>query len=47
LKRTSAVGYQENDADVYAVGELAEEVRDIVIEYQVILNVPVIVWMHC
>ena len=35
LERTSAVGYQETDADVHTVGKLAEDVRDAVIEYQV------------
>ena len=35
LERTSAVGYKETDADVHTVGELAEDVRDAVIEYQV------------
>ena len=35
LERTSAVGYKENDADLHKVGELAEDVRDAVIEYQV------------
>ena len=34
MERTSTVGYQENDADVYAVGELAEDVRDAIIDYQ-------------
>ena len=35
LERTSAIGYKETDADENAVGELAEDVRDAVIEYQV------------
>lgn len=35
LERTSLIGYQENDADARAVGELAQDVRDAVIEYQV------------
>ena len=35
LERTSAVGYKETDADVHTVGELAEDVRDAVIEHQV------------
>jgi hypothetical protein len=35
LKRASTVEYQENDSDVHAVGELAEDVRDTIIEYQV------------
>ena len=35
MKRTSEVGYKENDTDAHAVGQLAEDVRDAVIEYQV------------
>ena len=34
-ERSSAVGYRENDADGHAVTELAEELRDVIIEYQV------------
>ena len=34
-ERASAVGYRENDADVQAVCELAENVRDAIIGYQV------------
>ena len=47
LERTSAVGYQETDADVNAVGELTEEVRDAVIEYQVSPNVLVAFGVLC
>lgn len=39
LERISAVGYKENDADGHAVGELAEDVRDAIIEYQVSHNI--------
>ena len=35
LERTDTVEYQENDTDAHVVGELAEDVRDAVIEYQV------------
>ena len=38
LERTSAVEYQENDADKHAISQLAEDVRDAVIEYQVRSN---------
>ena len=34
-ERVSAVGYKESDADRHAVSELAEELRDAIIEYQV------------
>ena len=34
MERTSAVGYKENETDVNAVRELAEDVRDAVMEYQ-------------
>ena len=46
-ERFSAAGYQENDADRRAVCELAEDLRDAVIEYQVgpdpstVHNIPV------
>ena len=46
LEQTSTAGYQENDADVNAVGELAEDARDAVIEYQVSPTRLVIVRMH-
>ena len=36
--RSSAAGYQENDADVGAVCELAENLRDAVLEYQVSID---------
>jgi len=32
---SSAAGYQENDADVHAVSELTENLRDAILEYQV------------
>ena len=35
MERTGAVGYKENDADVNVVCELADDVRDAVMEYQV------------
>ena len=41
-ERSSAVGYQENDADGHAISELAEELRDAVIEYQVGPDPPLI-----
>ena len=47
LERTSRVGYQENDADVHAVDELVEDVRDAAIEYQVGLDLLVTVRIHC
>jgi hypothetical protein len=45
--QTSEVGYKENDADVHMVGELAEDVRDTVIEYQVSYNLLITLRMHC
>jgi hypothetical protein len=39
-ERASAVGYQENEADRHAIGELAEELRDAIIEYQVGPDLP-------
>ena len=47
LKRTNTVGYQDNEADVHAVGELAEDVKDIIIEYQVSHNLLVTIKIHC
>ena len=47
LERTGIDGYQENDADARAVGQLAEDVRDAVFEYQVSLNIVVTVGVHC
>ena len=46
LEKTSGVGYEENDADVRAVDELAEDARDAVIEYQVCSNPPATVRMY-
>lgn len=34
-ERSSTTGYQENDADGHTASELAEELRDAIIEYQV------------
>lgn len=34
-ERSGAAGYRENDADVHAMSELAEDLRDALIEYQV------------
>ena len=36
--RSNAVGYRKNEADVRAVCELAEGLRDAVFEYQVRVN---------
>ena len=47
LERTSAVGYKETDADVHTVGELAEDVRDAVIEYQVSPDLLITLWKQC
>lgn len=46
LVRSNAVGYEENDADVHAVRELAENVRDAMMEYQVGRIPVVILRMH-
>jgi hypothetical protein len=46
LERVSTIGYQENDADMHAVGELAEEVRDTIIEYQVRPNFMITLRIH-
>jgi len=40
-ERSSAVGYQENGTDGHAVCELAEDIRDAIIEYQVSSGPPV------
>ena len=34
-ERSNAAGYRENDTDVQAVCELAENIRDVILEYQV------------
>lgn len=39
-ERSNAAGYRENDADVQAMSELAENVRDAIIEYQVSSDLP-------
>lgn len=46
-ERSMAAGYQENDADRRAVGELAEDLRDTVIEYQVGLDPPTVRNIFC
>ena len=46
-ERSTAAGYQENDADRRAVGELAEDLRDTVIEYQVGLDPPTVRNIFC
>jgi len=46
LGRSSADGYKENEADVCAVCELAEDVRDAVMEYQVSPNLVITLRMH-
>lgn len=40
-ERSNAVGYREDDADVRAVCDLAENIRDAIIEYQVGSDLPV------
>ena len=40
LGKIGTVGYEENDADVRVVDELAEDARDAVIDYQVCFNPP-------
>ena len=47
MLRTGAVGYRENDADAQAVGKLADDVREAIIEYQVGFDFLVIVRMQC
>ena len=47
MERTCTDGYQENDADAHAVGQLAEDVRDAVFEYQVSVDIVVTVGIHC
>ena len=46
LEHSTIAGYQENDADVHAVCELAENLRDTILEYQVSgdLEIPC---LHC
>ena len=46
LERSNAAEYKENDSDVGAVCELAEDVRDAVTEYQVSPN-PFVAPMMC
>lgn len=38
LERSGAAGYQESDTDIHIACELAEDVRDAIIEYQVCPN---------
>ena len=47
MEQISTVGYRENGTDVHAVGELAQDVRDAVIEYQVSSNILVAVTIYC
>jgi len=46
-ERSSAAGYQESDADGRAVCELAEDLRDAVIEYQVGSDPPTVRNIFC
>ena len=46
LEKIGVVGYEENDADVHTVDELAEDARDAVIEYQVSFNLLATVRMY-
>jgi hypothetical protein len=41
-ERSSTVGYQESDPDQHVVCELAEDLRDAIIEYQVGPDLPII-----
>ena len=46
-ERSSAVGYEENDADVHTVCELAENLRDAIMEY-LVSHISVVTYrMHC
>ena len=45
LERSNAAEYKDNDADARVVCELAEDVRDSVIEYQVSANLVIAVRM--
>ena len=47
LERTSAAGYQENEADALAVGELATDVGNAVIDYQVTSNLLITLEKQC
>ena len=40
-EHSNAAGYQENDRDMQAVCELAEDVRNAVVEYQVSPNLTI------
>ena len=46
LERSNAAEYKENDIDLRAVCELAEDVRDAVIEYQVSVNLVIALQMR-
>ena len=46
LERSNAAEYKENEIDLHTVCELAEDVRDAVIEYQVRVNLVIVLWMH-
>ena len=47
LEQSSAFGYVETDGDVHAVCELAENVKDAIIEYQVGRIPLVTLRVHC
>ena len=36
--RSNTAGYQTNEADMHAVYELSEILRDVIVEYQVCFN---------
>jgi hypothetical protein len=46
LEQANADAYQENDSDVHAVSELAEDVRDAIIEYQVSPDLMITLRIH-
>ena len=44
-ERSGAVGYQENDTDGHAISKITEDLRDVIIEYQVSPGSPAAHWM--
>ena len=40
--RSSVTGYQENETDAHAVCEVAESLRDTILEYQVSTNIKIL-----
>jgi len=46
-EHTSAAGYQGNEADEHSMSEITEELRDVVIEYQVSPRPPVMRTVLC